>query len=82
MVHFLAFVNTGGSTKRHQVPKDAPANRCDKSGSYTQVTVSSRYRNVRYQGDSRLRPYETEYPDHPILPCPALSYPIETIHVI
>jgi len=82
MVHFLAFVNTGGSTKRLELPNYEAAKCCDKSGNYTQVNVSSRYRNVRHQGDSRLRPYETEYPDHPILPYPALSYPIETIHVI
>jgi hypothetical protein len=37
----------------------------------------SRYWNVHHQVDFSLRPYETEYLDHPILP-----YPIETIHVI
>lgn len=46
--------------------------------------TESTYRNVRHQGDSRLRPYETECLDHPILPypIPIISYPIETIRVI
>ena len=67
MVHCLAFVNTGDSTKGRELSNCEATKCCDKSGNYTEVN-ESRHRNVRRQGDARLRPYKTEYLDHPILP--------------